>query len=626
MKKQLILSIVTLFLLSTILLAQEKTIEKKDTLSSKTNSSKSIDGVTVLNDEINFKNETGNAIITITDEGSNIGSITLPSGAAPSTTTNKLYNEGGTLKFNGAAIGSGSGSIGINDLTDAKWVGGSLFIGEFAGANDDAADNGNTAVGYNSMNSNTSGYDNTAIGYNALRFNTTGQKNTALGQGTLSGNTTGSSNTATGYSSLSSNTTGNNNTATGYNAMQYNETGAENTAIGYSALNRNTIGNSNIAIGNNSLHWNTTGTSNSASGYNALFSNTTGKNNTASGYNSLNANTTGDGNTSDGYQALYSNTIGTKNVGLGTGANYFNQQGSNNTMIGYQAGRGTDVVGTHNKSGNVFIGYQAGFSEGGDNKLYIENSNIASPLIWGDFTTDEVKINGNFHVTGNLTSDGTGLGATKINELTDAVYDGSSIFLGENAGSSDDGANINTSVGKSSMLQNISGEYNTAIGFASLLGNSTGSNNVGLGVGANYYNETGSNNTMLGFQAGRGTDVVAAHNKSGNVFIGYQAGYEETSSNKLYIENTSSPTPLIWGNFSNDKVTIHGKLGISTKLSTSKIDIAGSNGYDQLRLRSSYTPTGSGDTNGEIGDTAWDDNYLYIKTNSGWKRTTLSIF
>lgn len=112
MKKRLTLVIVILFLFTTILLAQEKSVEKKDTLSSTTNSSKSIDGVTALNDEINFKNETGNAIITITDEGSNVGSIILPSGSAPSATTNKLYNEGGTLKFNGSDIGAGSGSSG----------------------------------------------------------------------------------------------------------------------------------------------------------------------------------------------------------------------------------------------------------------------------------------------------------------------------------------------------------------------------------------------------------------------------------------------------------------------------------------------------------------------------------
>ena len=39
-----------------------------------------------------------------------------------------------------------------------------------------------------------------------------------------------------------------------------------------------------------------------------------------------------------------------------------------------------------------------------------------------------------------------------------------------------------------------------------------------------------------------------------------------------------------------------------------------------------YTPINSTDTNGEIGNITSDDNYLYIKTNMGWKRTSLETF
>jgi len=52
----------------------------------------------------------------------------------------------------------------------------------------------------------------------------------------------------------------------------------------------------------------------------------------------------------------------------------------------------------HSKSGNVLIGYQAGYSETGSNKLYIDNSNTASPLIGGDFSTNEVAVNGKLGV------------------------------------------------------------------------------------------------------------------------------------------------------------------------------------------------------------------------------------
>ena len=39
-----------------------------------------------------------------------------------------------------------------------------------------------------------------------------------------------------------------------------------------------------------------------------------------------------------------------------------------------------------------------------------------------------------------------------------------------------------------------------------------------------------------------------------------------------------------------------------------------------------YTPTNSTDTYGEIGNVTSDNNYLYIKTNMGWKRTPLETF
>jgi hypothetical protein len=39
-----------------------------------------------------------------------------------------------------------------------------------------------------------------------------------------------------------------------------------------------------------------------------------------------------------------------------------------------------------------------------------------------------------------------------------------------------------------------------------------------------------------------------------------------------------------------------------------------------------YTPSGTADTVGLVGDRAWDDSYLYIKTGAGWKRTALSTF
>ena len=77
------------------------------------------------------------------------------------------------MNINGLTVGRGAGSIG----------------GPFPGTN--------TALGYQALNANTSGFLNTAVGYQALYNNTTGIINIAIGQKALYNNTTGSENIAT---------------------------------------------------------------------------------------------------------------------------------------------------------------------------------------------------------------------------------------------------------------------------------------------------------------------------------------------------------------------------------------------------------------------------------------------
>ena len=62
---------------------------------------------------------------------------------------------------------------------------------------------------------------------------------------------------------------------------------------------------------------------------------------------------------------------------------------------------------------------------------------------------------------------------------------------------------------------------------------------------------SGARNTYVGINSG--------YNSLGsqNVFLGYGAGYDEKGSNKLYIENSTSATPLIYGDFSSNQVAIN---------------------------------------------------------------------
>jgi len=71
--------------------------------------------------------------------------------------------------------------------------------------------------------------------------------------------------------------------------------------------------------------------------------------------------------------------------------------------------------------------------------------------------------------------------------------------------------------------------------------------------------------------------------------------------------------------------TTRGNIGINNESPTSKLDISGTTGYQQLRLRTSYTPSSTADANGEIGDISWDNSYLYIKTGTGWGRVQLDF-
>jgi Chaperone of endosialidase len=169
-----------------------------------------------------------------------------------------------------AAVGAG------NDTC----VGGGADIGSTCTplTNTTSGNNANTAIGANTLGSNTTGIDNTAIGAGAMFFNTMGQDNTATGLSALIMNITGNENTATGVFALEENTSGADNTATGVRAMMFS-TGNDNTATGVDALENNTGGGSNTAIGGVALGANTTGSNNIAVGFDAGDNLTTGSNN-----------------------------------------------------------------------------------------------------------------------------------------------------------------------------------------------------------------------------------------------------------------------------------------------------------------------------------------------------------
>lgn len=196
-------------------------------------------------------------------------------------TGNNMYNN------NTGNTGIGTNSPGATlDVEGHIWqtgLGGSTFIGENAGANDDLSLNINTFVGNSAGNSNTSGNENVAMGYQAMSSSTTAQQNIAIGAYSMASSVSGSFNTAVGF-----------NTLLLYNEIGFGSSSQRNTAIGYEAMK----GGINVFPPASP-----SGEGNVAVGYSALFEIIAGDRNTSIGYQSMEYNKNGDYNTAVGNHA-----------------------------------------------------------------------------------------------------------------------------------------------------------------------------------------------------------------------------------------------------------------------------------------------------------------------------------
>ena len=123
------------------------------------------------------------------------------------------------------------------------------------------------------------------------------------------------------------------------------------------------------------------------------------------------------------------------------------------------------------------------------------------------------------------------------------------------------GGDYNTAHGYHAAGMDItSGDANTVVGYEAGKFISTGSYNVATGSESLTVLTTGSDNTAIGYRAG-----YTNQTGSGNVFIGNLAGSGAANdvANKLFISNTADSTPLIYGDFSNNIVTINDNLAIT---------------------------------------------------------------
>lgn len=337
--------------------------------------------------------------------------ITLSGGIAAGAHTNLWLDSVGfkiiapTIKWQYASTGAGhvlTDVLGNGTLTLQPVAGGAKSTLQ------QVTDAGNTTT----LNINALSLNNLPVGRGG--GNLVG--NVALGDSALYSNTIGATNIAIGSGALRSNVEGSGHIAIGYQAL-YNDTShtlpsnintfSPSIAIGHQALYTNKGRQSgNVAIGNKALFMtqrdviiSTTisglsGSLNVGVGNNALQFNTGGFQNTVVGTLAASNNTNGFSNTIVGASCGRLGTTGVQNTYMGRQAGYNNLTGNDNVAIGYFAGF------SNLGSGSVFLGKMAGYFETGPNKLYIANSSTTTPLIYGDFATSHLRINGTLQLSG----------------------------------------------------------------------------------------------------------------------------------------------------------------------------------------------------------------------------------
>ena len=284
-------------------------------------------------------------------------------------------------------------------------------------------------------------------------------------------------------------------------------------------------GSGNSFFGVNAGYTNTTGHSNTFNGNKAGYYNTTGFYNTFNGFEAGYYNTTGDSNTFSGYQAGASNTTGYYNTFSGFMAGVLNNTGSSNTFNGYLSGY-SNTTGVR----NTFIGAFAG-----DNNTEGERNAF--------------------------------LGYQSGQHNTTGYYN---TFIGANSGITNTTGIRNTFIGSSAGLSNTTGERNAFLGYYSGVNNTIGFANTFFGDATGGNNTTGIRNTYIGYGAGN-TNSTGNY----NVCIGTYAGFFETGSNRLYIDNVDTTMPLIYGQFDTDKLAFYGQVGVGKIPITHQLEVTG---------------------------------------------------
>ncbi len=497
-------------------------------------------------------------------------------------------NQGGYNTFLGYTAGY------FNDTGQSN-----TFVGNSTGYNNTTGYS-NTFLGRSAGQSNTTGWENTFVGHYAGFFNETGNYNTFLG--TRAGlNSTGTSNTFIGHYTGYDNTEGNYNTFVGRQAGGKNTTGSSNVYVGNATGYNNTAGQANTFIGDYA-GYNNTGTQNIFIGHYAGYYET--------GSHKLYIAEGPDTNHVTIYGDLTSGRIGLGTLDLGiyklqiqdnagaslklhraAGVNriLFKMDGNPVDQKGWaiDAGGGTFQIATIADDDITELTRPMFIKRTGEIGIHkinpVATLDVEGTLdVSGEISTDaEYQIGGATVLAHSATNNVmVGVGAGENNTANYGTFIGDNAgfnnqgsyntFLGMGTGRNNTTADDNTFVGYYAGYNNETGEYNTFLGTRAGLSTDAGASNTFIGHYTGYNNTGGNYNTFVGRYAGLnnttgGSNVSLGYASGynnitgvGNVFIGIFAGYNETGSNRLYIDNSNTSSPLLWGDFSNNRLVING--------------------------------------------------------------------
>jgi len=221
----------------------------------------------------------------------------------------------------------------------------------------------------------------------------------------------------------------------------------------------------------------------------------------------------------------------------------------------------------------------------------------------------------------------------KINDLSDGKsdsggsYDGSSVFLGVNAGANDDSTNNgNVGVGFEALKSNTTGSENTAYGYKSLETNSTGTANTAVGFLSLYFNTTGSSNTASGYHSLYSN--TTGHN---NTATGLRSLYSNTTG----LANTTYGYQSLYANTIGGSNNALGWRALYSNTTGNYNSALGSNSLDSNTTGNYNTALGNGSGGNNItgssnvfigylsGLNETGSNKLYIENSSANSSTAL---